>query len=182
MGSEPLFDSVLSVSALAAQVTAAKKTLAPLGIPVTVSDMVYGFTKDGGSEAVLTAIDQISVHELPFFITKATTGGAAWPLVESDIQWAMGQKALKGKKIILDENAWPSKTGSGVSANSKQAVASVAGEKAYYDLLDSQCSYFKKTNNGIGWFAHIYSDDMEPEYGIYDDSGKMKFAFQPKTC
>ena len=34
---------------------------------------------------------------------KATTGGAAWPLVESVIQWAMGQKALKGKKILLDE-------------------------------------------------------------------------------
>jgi exo-beta-1,3-glucanase (GH17 family) len=181
MGSEPLFDSVLSVPALAAQVTAAKKTLAPLGIPVTVSDMVYGFTKDGGSQAVLEAIDQISIHELPFFSTKATTGGAAWPLVESDIEWAMGQKALKGKKILLDENGWPSVTGSGVSANSKQAVASIAGENAYYDLLDSQCSYFKKTNNGIGWFAHIYSDDMEPEYGIYDDSGKMKFAFKPKT-
>ena len=66
-GSEPLFDSVLTASALAAQVTAAKETLAPLGVPVTVSDMVYGFTKDGGSEPVLEAIDQISIHELPFF-------------------------------------------------------------------------------------------------------------------
>jgi hypothetical protein len=70
MGSEPLFDSVLSVPVLAAQVTATKKTLAPLGIPVTVSDIVYGFTKDGGSEAVLEAFDQISLHELPFFSSE----------------------------------------------------------------------------------------------------------------
>ena len=40
-------------------------------------------------------------------LAKATTGGAAWPLVESDIEWAKGQNALKGKKILLDEvRAW----------------------------------------------------------------------------
>lgn len=178
-GSEPLFDDVLTPSELAAQVTAAKKKLKPLGIPVTVSDMAYGFKKDGGSEPVLEAIDQISLHMLPYFSTKATTGGAAWPLVTADIKWAMGEKALDGKKILLDENAWPSSSGSGVKANSGKAVASVAQEQAYFDLLNSQCSYFKK--NTIGWFAHIYSDDMEPEYGIYDESGKMKFPFKPKT-
>lgn len=180
-GSEPLFDSVLSASALAAQVTAAKKTLAPLAIPVTVSDMVYGFTKDGGSQPVLEAIDQISIHTLPFFYTKASTGGAAWPLVQSDLNWAMGQNALKGKKIILDENGWPISTGSGVQANSRVAIASISNSQAYFDLLDSKCSYFKQANNGIGWFAHIYSEDMEPEYGILSSGGKLKFPFSPKT-
>jgi len=178
-GSEPLFDGVLSVSALAAQVTAAKKILKSLGIPVTVSDMVYGFKKDGGSKAVLEAIDQIGIHMLTFFSTKATTGAAAWPLVEADINWALKQAPLKGKKIFLDENAWPSKQGSGVKANSQKAVASVAQEHAYFDLLDSKCSYFKLQN--ISWFMHLYSDAMESEYGLYDVSGKMKFPFQPKT-
>lgn len=178
-GSEPLFDDVLSVSALAAQVTAAKKTLKPLGIPVTVSDMVYGFTKGGGSKAVLEAIDQISVHMLPYFSTKATTGADAWPLVESDINWALKQAPLKGKKILLGENAWPSKEGSGVKANTQKAVASVSQQQAYFDLLDSKCSYFKQQK--IGWFLHVYSDDMEPEYGLLGDNGKQLFPFSPKT-
>jgi hypothetical protein len=52
-------------------VTAAKKTLKPLGILVTVSEMVYGFTKDGGSKAVLEAIDVISLHELPYFSSES---------------------------------------------------------------------------------------------------------------
>jgi hypothetical protein len=34
---------------------------------------------------------------------KATTGADAWPLVESDINWALKQAPLKGKKILLDE-------------------------------------------------------------------------------
>lgn len=73
-GSEPLFDSVLDPGALATQVTAAKKTLAPLGIPVTVSDMAYGFQKDGGASQVLEAMDSVNAHILPFFSTKASTG------------------------------------------------------------------------------------------------------------
>ena len=79
----------------------------PLGIPVTVSDMVFGFTKDGGPQPILQAIDQINIHELSFFLVRAvfmtmifrigwlmdgaqlfvqprTTGGNAWPLVQSD--------------------------------------------------------------------------------------------------
>jgi hypothetical protein len=32
--------------------------------------MVYGFTKGGGSKAVLEAIDQISVHMLPYFSSE----------------------------------------------------------------------------------------------------------------
>lgn len=34
---------------------------------------------------------------------------------------------------------------------------------------------------GVGWFAHIYSDNMEPGYGIHNSSGHMKFPFHPRT-
>lgn len=44
-GSEPLFDDVLSVNALAEQVREAKDNLASLHIPVTVSDMAYSYQK-----------------------------------------------------------------------------------------------------------------------------------------
>jgi exo-beta-1,3-glucanase (GH17 family) len=175
-GSEPLFDSVLSPSALAAQVTAAKKTLAPLGIPVTVSELAYGYQEHGGAQDVLNAIDSVNAHILPFFSTKATSGSDAWPLVTADLTWY--QTHAKGKKIWMDENGWPSEQYPGVQANSKKAVANVNSEAEYFNLLDSKCSWFKQEN--IAWFMHIYSDDQEPGYGLYSTGGSKKFKFAPK--
>ena len=49
-------------------------------------------------------------------------------------------------------------------------------------LLDSQCEFLKDVvGGGVGWFAHIYSDSMEPGYGIYDTAGHLKFPFMPRT-
>jgi hypothetical protein len=42
-GSEPLFDNVLPALELKAQVEAAKANLSDLGIPVTVSELAYGY-------------------------------------------------------------------------------------------------------------------------------------------
>ncbi|KZP20279.1 glycoside hydrolase family 17 protein, partial [Athelia psychrophila] len=80
----------------------------------------------------------------------------------------------------MDENGWPSVTSDGVSANSKAAVASISNEQQYFNLLDSNCAYFKETNGSIRWFFHIYSDDQEPGYGLYSTSGKAKSTFAPK--
>jgi exo-beta-1,3-glucanase (GH17 family) len=180
-GSEPLFDNVLPPSTLAAQVTAAKQALADVGVPVTVSELAYGYQERWSQNAasVLAAIDSVNAHMLPFFSAQASTGDAAWPLVLADLDWYM--KNAPGKKIYMDENAWPSIESSGVQANSAFAVANIFNEQAYYNLLDSKCSYFKETNDGIGWFFHIYSDSQEPGYGLYTTSGKKKFAFAPKT-
>jgi len=181
-GSEPLFDSVLPPSTLAAQVTAAKSNLSSLQIPVTVSDMAFSFQKDmdDGAQDVLDAIDLIDAHMLPFFSSKASTGSQAWPLVQTDLSWWI--KNGNGKKIYLTENGWPSVTSDGVEPNSAAAVANVQSEHDYFALLDSKCSYFKTVpGGGLAWFAHIYSDDQEPGYGILDPNGDLKFKFAPKT-
>jgi len=73
-GSEPLYDSVLSVSALANQVTAAKNNLTSLQIPVTISEMAYGFQENNNAPQIFNAIDLIDAHMLPFFSTHASTG------------------------------------------------------------------------------------------------------------
>jgi exo-beta-1,3-glucanase (GH17 family) len=73
-GSEPLFDSVLPIKSMIDQVNAAKKELKPLGIPVTVSELAYGYQKTPGSQALLDTLDLVLVHMLPFFSTDATTG------------------------------------------------------------------------------------------------------------
>ena len=73
-GSEPLFDNVLPHDQLAEQVTLAKQNLSSLNIPVTVSELAYGYQERGGAQDVLDAIDFINIHTLPFFDQKASTG------------------------------------------------------------------------------------------------------------
>ena len=73
-GSEPLYDQVLSPAQLTTQVNAAKQNLSSIGIPVTVSELAYGYQHDGGAQDVLDAIDSINAHMLPFFAGDATTG------------------------------------------------------------------------------------------------------------
>ncbi|KAI0051806.1 glycoside hydrolase family 17 protein [Auriscalpium vulgare] len=179
-GSEPLFDSVLSPNDLTAQVVAAKKNLSSLSIPVTVSELAYGYQERGGAQNVLDSLDFINIHMLPFFSQKASTASQAWPLVQTDLDWFVDHG--NGKKMYFDENGWPSVTSPGVKPNSPKAVADVTNEHAYYTLLDQHCPDLKAgVAGGVGWFAHIYSDDQEPGYGIYDSSGKLKFPFKPRT-
>lgn len=83
-GSEPLFDNVLSPGELAAQVLSAKKSLSSLDIPVTVSELAYGYQANGGAQNVLDAIDSINIHMLPFFSSKASTGKVSPPNLPSD--------------------------------------------------------------------------------------------------
>ncbi|KXN87211.1 hypothetical protein AN958_08601 [Leucoagaricus sp. SymC.cos] len=180
-GSEPLFDDVLEPDALAEQVREAKAQLSSLHIPVTVSDMAYSYQKHNGARSVMSAIDIIDAHMLPFFAKDASTAKRAWPLVERDMNWFI--KNGQGKKIYLSENGWPSTTYPGVEPNSPNAVANVQNERDYYNLLDEHCQYFKNVpGGGVGWFAHLYSDSQEPGYGIYDTKGNMKFPFSPRTA
>jgi len=179
-GSEPLYDWALDPAQLAEQVMAAKTTLAGLKIPVTISEMAYGFQKHDGAADVLAAIDVIDAHILPFFASDASTGDQAWKNVQNDLDWFV--QRVGGRKIWFSQNGWPSTTYPGVEPNSPDAVASVAEEFKYYALLDSKCSYFKTVpGGGVGWFAHIYSDYQEPGYGILDANMNLKFQFAPRT-
>lgn len=100
-GSEPLYDNVLPHSQLASQVNSTKAQLAGVQIPVTVSELAYGYQERGGAQDVLDAIDYINIHMLPFFSSLATTGALAWPLVETDMNWFIQNGG--GKKMYFDE-------------------------------------------------------------------------------
>ncbi|KAJ6596040.1 glycoside hydrolase superfamily [Mycena sp. CBHHK59/15] len=181
-GSEPLYDWVLDPPVLAAQVRAATANLSSLGIPVTISEMAYGYQEheDDGAQDVLDAIQLIDAHMLPFFSTQASIAKNSWPIVLTDLDWFVDNG--EGKKIYLTENGWPSVTSDGVQPNSPSAVANVQNEHDYYSVLDAHCSYFKTVpGGGVGWFWHIYTDDMEPGYGLYNTAGNLKFPFSPQT-
>lgn len=100
-GSEPLFDNVLPHDQLAKQVMLAKQNLSSLHIPVTVSELAYGYQERGGAQDVLDAIDSINIHMLPFFSQQASTAKASWPLVQTDLNWFIQHG--NGKKMYLDE-------------------------------------------------------------------------------
>jgi exo-beta-1,3-glucanase (GH17 family) len=76
-GSEPLYDWALDPAQLTEQVKAAKVTLASLQVPVTISEMAYGYQKHNGATDVLAAIDVVDAHILPFFASDASTGESA---------------------------------------------------------------------------------------------------------
>jgi exo-beta-1,3-glucanase (GH17 family) len=60
-------------------VLSAKKSLSSLGVSVTVSELAYGYQKNGGAQDVLDAVDFIDIHMLPFFSSQASTGKASPP-------------------------------------------------------------------------------------------------------
>lgn len=181
-GSEPLFDDVLPAEPLADQVRMAQANLSDLHIPVTVSELAYGYQERAadGSQDLLDALDSINIHMLPFFSQNASIANDSWPLVLNDLDWFIQHGS--GKKMYFDENGWPSVTSPSVQPNSPNAVADVQNEHDYFALLDRKCEYLKEVvGGGIGWFAHIYSDNQEPGYGIYDSNGNLKFPFSPRT-
>lgn len=63
---------------LVEQIKAAKYELASSKIPVTISEMAYGYQKHNGALDVLAIIDVIDAHILPFFASDASTGGCVF--------------------------------------------------------------------------------------------------------
>jgi exo-beta-1,3-glucanase (GH17 family) len=185
-GSEPLFDGVLSLGDMVKNVNQLKASLMDVNVPVTVSELAYGYQKSQGSgQDLLDVLDSINIHMLPFFSQHATTGKNAWSDVLNDLNFFISHgktKKIPQRKMYMDENGWPSVQSDGVQRNSHTAIADVSNEQQYYELLDSKCSWFKAApGGGIAWFAHLYNDDQEPGYGIYTSGNKAKFAFKPRT-
>ncbi|KAF8994566.1 hypothetical protein BDQ17DRAFT_1331050 [Cyathus striatus] len=87
------------------QVISAKVNLSSLQIPVTVSEMAYGYQEiqheDDDGMDVLAAVNFIDAHMLPFFSTKALIANNSWPIVLTDLNWFVDNDA--GKKIYLSE-------------------------------------------------------------------------------
>lgn len=127
-----------------------QKNLSSLKIPVTVSDLAYGFqiTESQNSSALLNDLDFIGAHILPYFAGHASTGENAWNDVMYDTTYWLEHS--KGKPIIFTENGWPHwKNCPNVCPQSANASASQGDSKAFWDLLDGNCDFFK--NNSIGW-------------------------------
>ncbi|KZT27947.1 glycoside hydrolase family 17 protein, partial [Neolentinus lepideus HHB14362 ss-1] len=86
---------------LTQQVIQAKQNLSSLNIPVTVSELAYGYQERGGAQDVLDAVEFINIHMLPFFSQNASTVKNTWPLVLNDLDWFIEHR--NGKKMYFDK-------------------------------------------------------------------------------
>jgi len=144
--------------------------------------MAYGYQQamSSGAQAVIDAVDMAMVNTFPYFAQDAHEGGStySWNDFLNDINWF--KQHFGSKTILVTQTGWPSNA-SVWPPNSPDAVVSVESERDYFNLLDTQCSYFK-TNN-MGWMARMYSDDGLPGWGVKYENGTAKFPFSPKlTC
>ncbi|KAL8279837.1 hypothetical protein RQP46_007687 [Phenoliferia psychrophenolica] len=176
VGSEPLFDHVLSPDDLAAQVVGLRSKLAVYGIETTISEMPWGFQSNGDAPQIFKAIDMVQANVLPFFSPEASWGGEAW----GNVAWSISyfQQFAPGKPIRLTQTGWPSNVNVW-KANNAVAQASIASEAAYFDLLDEKCNVLKSW--GVGWFSQIYTDAQLDGWGILDNNNQPKFDFSPRT-
>lgn len=178
VGSEPLFDWALDPDSLATQIYSLRQKLSIYGIKTTISEMPYGFQIHNNAPQVFKAIDFVEANILPFFDGSATTGGNAWGMVNWSLDFF--RQNAPGKQIRMTQTGWPSND-SVWKANTPTAVASVASQKAYFELLDSQCRNFKD-NGRVGYFYHIWSDAQLNGWGLLDWNGNPKFQFNPRTA
>ncbi|KAA1114415.1 hypothetical protein PGT21_008056 [Puccinia graminis f. sp. tritici] len=175
-GSEPLYDKVLPVLKLVAQIEDLKNQLEPFGIPVTLSEMPAGYKANNDTPEIFKAVDFVCLHSFAFFEGNATTADHAQVAIRNDVEY--GLKHGRGKKVVITQTGWPSNTKSW-KANSPDAIADIAQEKRYFEVLDEHCDFFKAKR--ISWFAHIYNETTLAGWGIYYGNGTAKFHLNPRT-
>jgi len=184
-GDEPLYDwAAGDPQTLANAINSMKSAFksAGLNIPVSISEMAYGYQQamSSGAQSVIDAVDMAMINTFPYFAQDAHDGGStySWNDFTSDINWF--KQHFGSKLLLVTQTGWPSNP-SVWPPNSPNAVVTVQSEANYFNLLDSQCSYFK-TNN-IGWMARMYDDNGLPGWGVKYANETAKFPFSPKlTC
>ncbi|KLO16578.1 glycoside hydrolase [Schizopora paradoxa] len=183
-GDEPLYDNDAGSPATLAKAIKQMKaqlTDAGLDIPVSISDMAYGWRSAGSAADIapmVAIVDFFMINNFPFFAQDATTGGApgAWTSFANDMKYF--QSIAKGKPLMVTQTGW-STSRVEFAPNSPDIDLSYASQYGYWHLLDSHCaSYFKE--EGISWMWRSWDDDIVG-WGVLDANGKPKFDIQAKT-
>ncbi|KAJ7629058.1 glycoside hydrolase [Roridomyces roridus] len=182
VGDEPLYDNDAgSPSALASYVTSmrANFTSAGLTIPISISELAYGWQSSSGNITDLASqLDFFMINEFPYFAQNAEAGGdpSTWTNFLADLEYFEGLAG--GRPLLVTQTGWPSNEDE-FAPNSPAVVASVASEKAYWDLLDGHCEdYFKLKN--IGWMWRSYRDDIEG-WGVVELNGTDKWEWEARV-
>ncbi|KAJ7433689.1 glycoside hydrolase [Mycena galericulata] len=183
VGDEPLYDDDAgSPDALAYYINNMRSnfTAAGLDIPISISELAYGWQISGNITTISDAVDFFMINEFPYFAQNAQAGGSAstWENFLTDLEYF--ETLADGRPLLITQTGWPSNEDE-FGPNSAAVVASVASEEAYWDLLDGHCEdYFKAKN--IGWMWRAYSDTIEG-WGVIESNGTDKWRWKAHlTC
>ncbi|KAI5122649.1 hypothetical protein M0805_007911 [Coniferiporia weirii] len=184
LGDEPLYDNDFgSADNLASYIRKMKADFAAVGladIPVSTSELAYGWQISGNITAMVDAVDFFMINNFPYFAFDAESGGSStsWSDFMNDMNYY--QSIAQGKPLLVTQTGWPSNEDE-FAPNSPDVVASVPSERAYWDLLDSHCEDFFKANN-IGWMWRSWDDTVEGWGAVYsNETQKWDFTAR-KTC
>lgn len=106
IGDEPLYDNDAgSASALAKYIGQMRQefTSAGLDIPISISDMAYGWKQAGDISSMVEAVDFFMINNFPYFAGNAQTGGSdqAWSDFTSDVKYFQG--IANGKPLLVTQ-------------------------------------------------------------------------------
>ncbi|KAJ7679620.1 glycoside hydrolase [Mycena rosella] len=179
-GDEPLYDDDAgSPDALAYYINNMRSnfTAAGLDIPISISELAYGWQISGNITAVSDSVDFFMINEFPYFAQNAQAGGSnsSWQNLLTDMEYF--ETLANGRPLLITQTGWPSNEDE-FAPNSPAVVASVASEEAYWNLLDRHCEdYFKAKN--IGWIWRAYSDVIEG-WGVIELNGTDKWPWSAR--
>jgi len=181
LGDEPLYDwDFGDPPTLASWIKQLRSTFSSHGltIPLSISDLAYGWQQAGDTSSVQSAVDFYMINNFPYFAQNAQFGNSAssWTNFQSDMNYFKG--IAKGKPLLVTQTGWPSNENL-YAPNSPDVVATVASETAYWKLLDGHCSDYFKTNN-VGWMWRAWDDNLDG-WGVKTTGQTDKWAWSGKT-
>lgn len=153
---------------------------AGLTIPVSISDMAYGWQTAGNITPVANAVDFFMINNFPYFAGNAQEGGSdsTWSNFLNDMSYF--QSLANGRPLLVTQTGWPSNKNL-YSPNSGNIVVNVQSEADYWSLLDGHCEDWFKVNN-VGWMWRNWDDTMDG-WGAVTTGGQAKFNVNArKTC
>lgn len=163
LGDEPLYDWDFGTPQnLADHILQMKEDFQAAGlsdIPVSISDMAYGWQIEGDISSVADAVDFFMINNFPYFAWDAQSGGSNTSWADFTNDMAYFAELSQGKPLLVTQTGWPSNEDQ-YAPNSPEVVASVASEKGYWQLLDDHCEDFFKPQN-IGWMWRSWDDNIE---------------------
>jgi len=157
LGDEPLYDNDFgSVGSIVSSLNSLKGSMSPLGIPVSLTDMAFGWQQAGDISSIADTVDFFLMNNFPYFAGNAGSGNSPQDLANLKSDVAYFESISQGKPLLMAQTGWPRNKNEFPSQN---AVASVSAEQNFWNMLDQQCSSFFKAKN-IGWMWRSWNDDI----------------------
>lgn len=186
-GSEPIGDGVLSDDDFINQMSSWKDTLAQYGIPIAISedwDRQGRLTQGDGltdfGKRVRDTSDLLQLHPMPYYHCND------YPTADNVMDYfswyieKLVEPNLSGLPIFITETQWSSSKDTYHQRGCGEPGVDLDNFKKFWNTYQDNCDYWKQ--HKVSWFAHTFSDESEPGFGILDNSLNSKMDFVPKKC